>query len=704
MTTFSSGRNAFKCFAAAASVAFLASCQPQQSRVENVADWQFSADSAAWEQVTVPHSYNAADGRTAKYYRGKAYYRRSIELSKAEAASPVYLCFEGAAQQATIYLNGTQITHHKGGYTTFFVDLTGKVVAGSNEVVVVCDNAPDMTLAPVDSDFNKNGGLHNPVSLLVMSDVHFSTSGYGLKRLHVSTPEVTDQQAKIVVEAALCNVADKQADTKVKYTLCNAEGAVVAEGTCDTPATAAADTKFSVDINLENPHLWNGTIDPYLYTAQLELMSGSTVVDKVCTRFGVRYFKMDKDNGFSLNGKPYALRGTSIHQDTDGKATALAYEDYVADYEIVKELGCNFVRLAHYPHNNIAFDLCDSLGLLVQTEIPWVNVCGVEAKPEYFENLHSQMDEMVRSLYNHPSIAFWGIFNEVAAWGNRPNLQGRIDYDKVVANVASLYDLAKSIDPYRYVGLTDCELLKPEAYPSLKTDYVSENRYHGWYYGVFSDFKPAIEGVHNMDKITNVSEYGAGVNPFCHTWNPADINNKVNARHFEEWGNLYHESHLAQIEEMPWLNFTSIWILFDFPVASRKEGYENSEDGVNFVENEARMYTNDKGLVTRDRQLKKDAFYLYKSKWNKNEETVYIANRRLKSIPADFAYTIKVYSNAKTLTLYRGDEKLQTLDNSGEITGVIWQFAPIKLSGAQDTFRVVSDSGKEDTVTLSALR
>ena len=281
MTNFSFGRNAIKSVAAIASVAFLASCQPQQSRVENVADWQFSADSVAWEQVTVPHSYNAADGRTAKYYRGKAYYRRNFEMSKADAASPVYLCFEGAAQAATIYLNGSQVTLHKGGYTTFFVDLTGKVVAGNNEVVVVCDNTPDMTLAPVDSDFNKNGGLHNPVSLLVMNNVHFSTSGYGLKRLHVSTPEVTDQQAKIVVEAALCNAADKQTDVKVKYTLCNAEGNVVTEGTIDAPAAAKADTKVSVDINLENPHLWNGTIDPYLYTAQLELMSGSTVIDMV---------------------------------------------------------------------------------------------------------------------------------------------------------------------------------------------------------------------------------------------------------------------------------------------------------------------------------------------------------------------------------------------------------------------------------------
>jgi len=685
-------------------VALLCSCTGQESsRIEKLADWEYSQDSTAWTAVTVPHSYNAEDGRTAKYYRGKGYYRRTLTLTNKEAKQPVYVCLEGAAQKATIYLNGEPLLHHRGGYTAFFVDLSGQVKAGDNELVVVCDNTMDLTLAPVDSDFNKNGGLHNPVTLLVLSDMHFSTFGHGMKRLHVSTPEVSDEKAMVQLATTVSNASEGQETVGLKYSIRDAAGVVVAEVTREITLAAGADQEVNEQVALSQPHLWNGTQDPYLYTATMQLVVKDKVLDEVKTRFGVRTYQMDRENGFSLNGKPYALRGTCIHQDTEGKATALTREDYVKDYEIVKELGCNFVRLAHYPHNDIAFDLCDSLGLVVQTEIPWVNVCGVRAEPAYFDNLHSQMDEMVRNLYNHPSIIFWGIFNEVAGWGNREHLQGPIDYDKVLENVASLYDLAKSIDPLRYVGLTDCELLNPEAYPNLKADYISENRYYGWYYGKFEEFRPAIEGVWKKDKITNVSEYGAGVNPYCHSWNVKEINNKDNAKHYEEWGNLYHESHLSQIEQMPWLNFTSIWILFDFPVASRKEGYLNSDDGVNFVENEARMYTNDKGLVTRDRQLKKDAFYLYKSKWNTAEETVYITSRRLKKIPATLAYPIKVYSNAKQLTLYRGDEKLQTLVSSGEVTGVIWTFKPVKLQGKETTFRVVSESGVEDSITLEAL-
>lgn len=686
-------------------MALLASCSSQPvSHVETLTNfWQYSQDSVEWTDVTLPHSYNTTDGRTSKYYRGKGYYTRLLSLSQSEADQPIYLLFEGAAQQASIYVNGELLTHHRGGYTAFFVDLTGKVREGNNHLVVVCDNTMDLTLAPVDSDFNKNGGLHNPVRLLVLSDLHFSTQNYGMKRLHVSTPAVSDDEATVLLKAQLDNNASVAKNAQVKFVITDAEGKVVSEAGCPMEVDASSQTDLSYEMKISTPHRWNGTIDPYRYTAKVQIVEADAVVDEVQTRFGVRTYAMNREQGFSLNGKPYPLRGTSIHQDTEGKATALAYEDYVRDYEIVKELGCNFVRLAHYPHNDIAFDLCDSLGLVVQTEIPWVNVCGVRAEPAYFENLHSQMDEMVRNLYNHPSIIFWGIFNEVAGWGNREHLQGPIDYDKVLTNVASLYDLAKSIDTLRYVGLTDCELLKPEAYPNLKADYISENRYYGWYYGTFDQFKPAIEGVWEKDKITNVSEYGAGVNPYCHSWNPDSINNKVNAKHYEEWGNMYHEAHLQQIEQMPWLNFTSLWILFDFPVASRKEGYLNSDDGVNFVENEARMYTNDKGLVTRDRQLKKDAFYLYKSKWNKAEETVYITSRRLKKIPADFAYPVKVYSNAKSLTLYRGTEQLQTLESSGECTGVIWTFDPVKLGGTEATFRVVSDSGKEDSITLTAL-
>lgn len=681
----------------------LVSCANKGMQVEKLDKWNFSTDSLSWEQVSVPHSYNALDGHSVKYYRGKGYYSYNLQLDASQAAKDIALCFEGAAQKATIYLNGNEICFHKGGYTAFFVDLTGKVAKGANNITVVCDNSADMTLAPVDSDFNKNGGLHNPVSLYIFDDLHFAAGRYGMKRLHVSTPEVSEEHAVVEFNSSVKNASARDMEVVVNYILSDALGNVVEQKSAQSTFATGEQRNVADFLEVSQPHLWNGTADPYLYTAEMTVECGGKLMDRVSSKIGLRYFRMDKDNGFYLNGQHYPLRGTSIHQDMHQKASALSKEDYINDYKIVEELGCNFVRLAHYPHNDIAFDLCDSLGLIVQTEIPWVNVCGVQAKPEYFQNLHEQMEEMINNLYNHPSIVFWGMWNELAGWGNRPSLQGRLDQDKVLEVTASLYDLGKSLDPYRYVGLTDCQLLEERGYTGLKTDYVSENRYSGWYYGSFGDLTADMKGLNDKGFTVNISEYGAGVNPYCHTWDPANINNKDNSRHYEEWGNLFHESHLQQIEAMPFVNFTSIWILFDFPVAARQEGYVDSSDGVHFTDNDERKYMNDKGLITRDRQTKKDGFYLYKAKWNKKEETVHIANKRLEYIPEDFAYTIKVYSNAGELSLYRGDEKLQTLSSSGENTGVIWQFSPVTLQSQADTFRVVSANGTQDSITLKKL-
>lgn len=686
---------------AAVICAVLASCSGRGTILADLSEWDFCTDSLSWEQVSVPHSYNAIDGHSVSYYRGKGWYRRTLHLTAAQAAGDVSVCFEGAAQKAEVWVNGSHVCSHKGGYTAFFADLTGKVKSGDNELLVICDNSADMNLAPVDSDFNKNGGLHNPATLYTFAPAHFSTAGYGRKRLHVTTHDVSVDAARVEMKAAVSSREDDE--LTAVFTICDAAGRTVDSRKVAVAAKPIGDSQVSASFEMSNPHLWGGVGDPYLYTAAIELRSGRRVLDRVETCFGVRWFELDPDKGFFLNGLPYALRGTSIHQDMDGKATALCAEDYERDYGFVKELGCNFVRLAHYPHNDIAFDICDRLGIIVQTEIPWVNVCGVEARPEYFANLHEQMGEMVRNLYNHPSIVFWGMWNELAGWGNRPSLQGRLDAAKVVEVTASLYDLAKSIDPQRLVGITDCQLLNEDGYPGLKTDYVSENRYNGWYYGTFDKLTGDIESVKAQGFAVNISEYGAGVNPYCHSWNAEDIGNKDNARHFEEWGNLFHESHLQQIEQMPYLGFTSIWILFDFPVAARQEGYMDSDDGINFTENESRRYTNDKGLVTRDRKLRKDAFYLYKARWNASEVTVYIAGKRLAFAPEGMDYQVKVYSNADSLTLYRGDEKLQTLESSGEASSVIWTFSPVRLLAGENNFRVVSSDGTEDVYILKSI-
>lgn len=675
------------------------------NKVTNLKTWQFAkAHPEMWTTVTIPHSCNAIDGHSSRYYRGKAYYRKVLDLSEAQVAHPLYLLFEGAAQAATVSVNGKLLCTHKGGYTPFVVSLKGAVKPGENELMVMCDNHEDVELIPVSSDFNKNNGLHNPAYLLEMNKVYASPVNYGLYRMHVSTPEVTDRKALTQIQSLIQNDSDQPQKVNLLLTLKDANGKVCYSNKEKVVLKGNESLDYQKKFTLAKPHLWNGIADPYLYTVCLDITDANgKALDKIETTVGYRFYHVDAEKGFFLNGHSYPLRGVSMHQDWEQCASAVSTAQFDQDYAIVGELGANFLRLAHYPHNDYAFKKCDQMGIIVQTEIPWVNVCGVNATPAYFENIHQQMKEMITNLYNHPSIMFWGMWNELDEWGNNDHFQGRIDEDRIVKESASLYDFAKSLDPYRLVGMTDCSNFERKGYTNLKGDYYSENRYNGWYYNDFSDFTKEMTSDHQKMGILNVSEYGVGINPFCHSLDPLKTTKRGTggSRHDEEFGNLLHESHVRQILKMPFINFTSLWIMFDFPVADRLEGYMDTDDGVHFTESEYRKFTNDKGLVTRDRKTKKDVFYLYKSLWNHETTTVYITSRRFSKRPANIPVEVKVYSNAKSLTLYQNGKEVETLNGSGEETGVIWNFKPIKFAGAKDTFRVVA-GGTSDEVTLQA--
>ena len=681
-------------------------------KVTELKEWQFAKmKPELWSRVALPHSCNAIDGHSASYFRGKTYYRYLISLdslangeevgSKNEV--PRFLCIEMAGQRSVVTVNGDTAATHGGGYTPFVVPLKNRLRSGVNEIMIMCDNSENVQLAPVSSDFNKNNGLYGKVRLVEMGDAYFSPMPFGQYRLHVSTPEVSDGEAVAVVEAWIRNDGPKKCKLSVNATLSDREGELCASNGAELNIEPGDSALFSRQLKIKAPHLWNGTADPYLYNVTIRLNAkGGSQLDEAATKVGFRYVSIDPERGFFLNGKPYALRGVSIHQDWNGLATALKEKNFDIDYEMVRELGANFVRLAHYPHNDYAFRKCDELGILVQTEIPWVNVCGERASEWYFENLHSQMREMIANLYNHPSIICWGIWNEVDSWGNSDRYQGRFDPARAVSEAERLYKYAKALDPYRFVGLTDDSDFLREGYTGLSGDYFSENKYCGWYYGKMEDFTSDMEECRSKMKIVNVSEYGCGINPFCHSSDPLSTTQRGSggARHDEEFGNLLHESYVRQIGKMPYLCFTSLWVMFDFAVADRLEGYMDTADGENFTESEFRKFTNDKGLVTRDRKVKKDVFYLYKSLWNHSVTTVYITSRRFAVRPSGEPVIIKVYSNASSLTLYHNGKKVQALASSGEETGVVWTFDPVTFETASDTFKVVAENGTEDSVTF----
>ena len=658
--------------------------------------WSFSKDKTTWEDITVPHSYNNIDGQSKSYYRGEAYYKTTLPASSGKGAR--YLIFEGVGQSAYVIADGDTLCYHSGAYTPFYVDITGKAY---KQLEVACENVQNLDRIPLTSDFNKNGGIHYPVWLLECPEVHFSPEKYGFYRLHVSPLSVSDDKASAQAKTLVRNTSVKSKKVSVQWSLLDAEGKTVLTHKEKVTVPAGSEQDVVWDFNLTNPHLWNGLADPYQYTVTVAVGK-----DMAETEVGFRYFRVDPKEGFFLNGKSYPLRGVSMHQDLAGKATAMDKADIDRDLEIVRELGCNFLRLAHYPHNDYTFRLCDRMGIVVQTEIPWVNNCGTEISEAYVQNIFDQMTEMVTSLYNHPSIIFWGMWNELDKWGHtRYKVQGILDERRVVDETARLYDFTKALDSYRLVGLTDDSTFKREHYTSLKADFYSENRYHGWYYhyGKFERMSSTMKEINEKMGVTNLSEYGVGVNPYCHTWKAEDIRrDKTDSLHFEEYGNRFHESHAAQIAESPYLNFTSLWVLFDFPVAEREEGIIDSEDGVNFTVAPQRKYLNNKGIVTRDRKVFKDVFYLYKAWWNKEVETVYITARRLKYRPAGQEFVMTIYSNAASLELFRNGVKVGEASKTEEPTGVVWKFN-VKMGDGPTTFKAVSSNGTSDQIEILTL-
>lgn len=668
-----------------------------QTKWTELNSWDFrKANETEWRKVTLPHSCNAIDGQSARYYRGSAYYRTSIERSGQEQ----FLYLMGAAQRSVVSVNGQAICEHGGGYTPYCVRLTPHLKAGTNEIMVECDNTLNRSLAPVSSDFNKNNGLHNEAWLVETGHVYCDFQTMGYDALHVTPLNVSAQSADVKLNTLVQNTASEGQDIRVVFKIKNHEGKTVSSSKQKIHVAAQGQTEVVWNKTMKRPHLWNGLQDPYLYTAEVQLWDGKKMLESNEAKFGVRSFALDSIRGFILNGKPYTLRGFSMHQDWQGSASAVTKEQTDKDFEIVKELGCNVVRLAHYPHNRYILDQCDRLGLVVETEIPWVNECGNDLtlydQKAYTENLHSQLKEMITNHYNHPSVVFWGLWNELGNIdGSRP--QGpKLDVEATVNTTESLYRLAHQLDSTRKVGFADASfaLRTPQLQLGKHFDYFAFNTYNGWY----SNCKTPEGAVHFDDMLKRllartpyiaISEYGSGANPFCHSDNPAKTTRPSvgGARHDEEWGNIVHEIHLKSLCTNSRVQFSTGWILFDFAVGARREGYMLCNDGVNAKVDSSYMFLNDKGIVSRDRKVKKDAFYLYKACWNKQEPTVYITSRRFTERTSD-TINVKVYSNLHDLTLYHNGRQVETLHATDEPTGVIWNFSPIAFEKEYDEIMV----------------
>lgn len=587
-------------------------------------------------EISLPYSVNATDGQTSNYAKGEWEFNSSITIHKVQ---PTYLWFDHADQSADIYINGTKVTTHWGGYCSFFVDITNAIQVGTNALKVVLNNQTRDVLAPDSADFNFNATLG--VVRLVTSPVLPSVD-YGYDGFHISSV-VTDEEATLTIKTSIPTYADvvlRVQDEDFSYT-----------------ERKFGKGEIEFEVTIENPHLWNGKLDPHLYDVTLDLYYNGEQCHHLTRAYGLRYYTAD-NTGFKLNGQSYLLRGVCMHEDVAGKANALTSEDFDQEFDIITELGCNFIRTAHYPHPRQFYDYCDRLGIVVQTEIPWVNKCWTSQPQDYWNHLAAQTEEMVRQHMNHPSIVFWGLGNEVS-------LKGTFNGTLAGQQLNALRAIVLDIDASRPIGFVTIQtVVGPVGYYGNPTvEWVGNNTYIGWYNNTSNNNPTAhIRDVQSRmgNKALALSEYGCGGTQDCHSDNPSSTTNKGGGgkRHDIEYMMWIHEGYLAAIRQMPELVFTSAWVLFDFAVESRNEGYKRCLDGTTTTTDDSLHRLNDKGLVMRDHTTKKDVFYLYKAEWNP-EKFVHICQ---KSYTKTADRVIKCYSNDGTsFTLKVNGETIETV-------------------------------------------
>ncbi len=567
-----------------------------------------------WNEIDLPHTWNAVDGHdgNGSYNRGCYWYARTFATPKQPlAGGRVYVEVLAAGQQATVYVNGKEVTYHEGGYSIFRADVTDLCKEGEeNLLVIACSNEIKSSVYPESADFTFYGGLYRGVNLISVPDVHFDLSYYGGPGLKVTPTPCDCGGASFEVEAYVVNPDE---NFTVLYSVCDAEGKEVASA-C-RPADATKTTLCVPDASL-----WE--IDsPYLYTVTAKLQRRNESYDEVSTRVGIRSFRCDPDKGFIINNVPTPLRGVSRHQDQLYKGNALTREDHYQDAAIIKELGANTIRLAHYQHSQDFYDACDELGFVVWAEIPFISV--FKEDPDAHQNCISQLKELIIQNYNHPSICFWGISNEILIGGISQQL---------VDNHKELNALAKELDPTRLTTIAHVSMTPVESPMHHITDVVSYNHYFGWYGGKMEDNGPWFDHFHEVhpDICVGVSEYGCegiityhGPNPACKDYS-------------EEYQALYHEHMAKVLDERPWLWSSHVWNMFDFGCAARDEG------GV--------AGRNNKGLVTMDRKTKKDSYYIYQAYWTK-KPMVHICGKRYAQRAGETT-EIRVYSNQPWVSLY----------------------------------------------------
>ena len=617
--------------------------------------WAFSKDAksapadvpAQWQQLNLPYTWNGKDGQDGgnDYYRGTCWFAKEIKASDLPGGEKHYLQFDGVNSSCEVYWNGKKIAEHHGGYSTFRAEIED--VKDENILAVAVDNSANDRVYPQNADFTFYGGIYRDVSVIGVKKNHFDLDYYGSPSIMV-TPEIEGKNATVKIKTFIKD----DDDCKVKYEIL-ADGKVI--------ASCEMDEDDEAKLTIENVHLWDGIKDPYLYTAKATLIEKGEAIDEISTRFGCRTFKIDPEKGFFLNGREYPLRGVSRHQDRPDIGNALLPEHHKEDIDLILEMGANTIRLAHYQHSQVFYDLCDEAGLVIWAEIPYIS----KHMPGGFDNTVSQMKELIVQNYNHPSIVVWGLSNEIT-------IAGASDPD-LIRNHKVLNELCHEMDSTRLTTIASVTMCSIDSEYVHISDVLSYNHYFGWYGGTTDMNGPWFDTFHKKypNKAIGLSEYGCEALDW-HTSTPTQ------GDYTEEYQSYYHEELIKQIMDRPYLWATHVWNMFDFAADARAEGGENG--------------MNHKGLVTFDRKYKKDSYYAYQA-WLSDKKVLHLCSKKYIDRVEDVT-KVTVYSNCNEVELFANGVSV------GKQTKGKYPFFYFEVKNEDETTLTVKADGLEDSAVI----
>lgn len=636
-------------------------------------DWNFrfshQVQKGTEVRVDLPHTWNAQDALSGKidYKRGIGNYEKNLFIRPEWKGKRLFIRFEGVNNIADVFINRRHIGEHRGGYGAFIFEITGKVEYGKeNSILVRVNNGEQLDIMPLVGDFNFYGGIYRDVHLLITDETCISPLDYASPGVRLIQDSVSHRYAKVRAIVDLSNGSSGNQEVELNVRLLDGQR-VVKEGTKNVNLSGNEVMQQELTFEIDQPHLWNGRQDPFLYQAEVTLFRNGQMVDRVTQPLGLRFYRIDPDKGFFLNGKHLPLQGVCRHQDRSEVGNALRPQHHEEDVALMLEMGVNAVRLAHYPQATYFYDLMDKNGIIVWAEIPFVGPGGYNDKgfvdlPAFRANGKEQLKELIRQHYNHPSICVWGLFNELTELGDNP-----VEYIKELNVLAHQEDTTRpTTSASNQMG--DLNFI---------TDAIAWNRYDGWYGGTPADLGKWLDRMHkdHPEICIAISEYGAGASIY-HQQDSLVKTVPTSWWHPENWQTYYHIENWKTISSRPYVWGSFVWNMFDFGAAHRTEG---DRPGIN-----------DKGLVTFDRKVRKDAFYFYKANWNREEPMLYLTGKR-NTVRTQHLQTITAFTNLSGAELFvNGKSYGKTTPDSYAIL----EWKNVELEPGENEIKVVSTNKK----------